>query len=122
MKEAIIKTLKKDILNRLNQKMLGIEIPVSSENLTSLVSQKPRNPPIERKTAANINKKQSKSKTLKADNSLIKSNEFANVETTPCQICGRHFAVERIDKHSAICAGIKPRPVFDPKKMRAKGT
>ena len=42
----------------------------------------------------------------------------------PCDICGRSFRVERLEKHKEACekTRIKKRPVFDEKKMRLKGT
>lgn len=43
-----------------------------------------------------------------------------------CKICGRNFAPDRLEKHEAICAKskakAKKRKVFDPVKMRTKGT
>ncbi|XP_063842965.1 serine/arginine repetitive matrix protein 1-like isoform X3 [Scylla paramamosain] len=43
-----------------------------------------------------------------------------------CKICGRNFAPDRIEKHETICsksqAKAKKRKVFDPVKMRTKGT
>lgn len=43
-----------------------------------------------------------------------------------CKICGRNFAPDRIEKHETICAKSnaksKKRKVFDPVKMRTKGT
>nr|XP_027238120.1 translation initiation factor IF-2-like isoform X2 [Penaeus vannamei] len=43
-----------------------------------------------------------------------------------CKICGRNFAPDRLEKHESICAKsqakAKKRKVFDPVKMRTKGT
>ncbi|XP_071552703.1 uncharacterized protein [Panulirus ornatus] len=43
-----------------------------------------------------------------------------------CKICGRNFAPDRIEKHETICSKsqtkAKKRKVFDPVKMRTKGT
>lgn len=43
-----------------------------------------------------------------------------------CKICGRNFAKDRLEKHETICAKTKAkakkRKVFDPVKMRTKGT
>ncbi|XP_053649211.2 NHS-like protein 3 isoform X2 [Cherax quadricarinatus] len=43
-----------------------------------------------------------------------------------CKICGRNFAPDRLEKHETICAKShakdKKRKVFDPVKMRTKGT
>ncbi|XP_068204188.1 zinc finger C2HC domain-containing protein 1C-like [Palaemon carinicauda] len=43
-----------------------------------------------------------------------------------CKICGRNFAPDRLEKHETICAKTKAkakkRKVFDPVKMRTKGT
>ncbi|KAG0728100.1 Zinc finger C2HC domain-containing protein 1C [Chionoecetes opilio] len=43
-----------------------------------------------------------------------------------CKICGRNFAPDRIEKHEVICAKsntkAKKRKVFDPVKMRTRGT
>ncbi|KAG1652797.1 Zinc finger C2HC domain-containing protein 1C [Nymphon striatum] len=43
---------------------------------------------------------------------------------TPCKICGRSFAKDRIDKHVGICKSTtqKKRKVFDITKMRTQGT
>lgn len=41
-----------------------------------------------------------------------------------CRNCGRHFAADRLAKHEEICikTSKKKRKVFDPTKMRVKGT
>ncbi|KAG8234628.1 hypothetical protein J437_LFUL014204 [Ladona fulva] len=41
-----------------------------------------------------------------------------------CRNCGRHFAQDRLPKHEEICVKTskKKRKVFDPTKMRVKGT
>ena len=42
----------------------------------------------------------------------------------PCNICGRKFAADRLDKHRNACekASQKKRKVFDATKMRTDGT
>lgn len=44
--------------------------------------------------------------------------------TAPCNICGRCFATDRLEKHESICKKTKSkkRKVFDPTKMRMEGT
>ncbi|XP_042236529.1 atrophin-1-like isoform X3 [Homarus americanus] len=45
-----------------------------------------------------------------------------------CKVCGRNFATDRLEKHETICAKSKAKSkkrknkVFDPVKMRTKGT
>lgn len=48
----------------------------------------------------------------------------ADPNLTECPFCERHFALDRIDKHKDICqkTATKKRKVFDPTKMRMKGT
>ncbi|XP_029454271.1 zinc finger C2HC domain-containing protein 1C isoform X2 [Rhinatrema bivittatum] len=45
-------------------------------------------------------------------------------DLVPCQICGRTFLLERLQKHVAVCKKMKnsKRKVFDSSKARTKGT
>ncbi|KAI8829743.1 hypothetical protein BJ741DRAFT_652795, partial [Chytriomyces cf. hyalinus JEL632] len=46
-----------------------------------------------------------------------------SIQLSPCRVCGRRFAVDRLQKHERACAkSSKPRKAFDPAKMRKKGT
>ncbi|KAJ3217428.1 Zinc finger C2HC domain-containing protein 1C, partial [Chytriomyces hyalinus] len=46
-----------------------------------------------------------------------------SIQLSPCRVCGRRFAVDRLQKHERACAkSNKPRKAFDPAKMRKKGT
>ena len=48
-----------------------------------------------------------------------------NLNLRPCQVCGRKFAEDRIEKHRKACEkskNKKPRKVFDTTKMRTQGT
>ncbi|XP_074661422.1 uncharacterized protein LOC141914047 isoform X2 [Tubulanus polymorphus] len=46
-----------------------------------------------------------------------------NVNLKPCSICGRKFALERLEKHKQACSkASKKRKVFDATKMRTVGT
>ena len=46
------------------------------------------------------------------------------VQLQPCSICGRKFAVDRLERHAKVCkkSSQKKRKVFDPVKMRTEGT
>ena len=57
-------------------------------------------------------------------NVASEAREAPVVDMVPCDLCGRRFAADRLARHSAICAKVsqKKRKVFDPAKMRAKGT
>ncbi|XP_046401523.1 zinc finger C2HC domain-containing protein 1C-like [Ischnura elegans] len=48
----------------------------------------------------------------------------ANSDLPQCKNCGRHFAADRLALHESIClkTSKKKRKVFDPTKMRVKGT
>ncbi|XP_072284246.1 zinc finger C2HC domain-containing protein 1C isoform X2 [Pyxicephalus adspersus] len=60
----------------------------------------------------------------------IKSFRSAHVEEdngedlAPCQLCGRNFMVQRLEKHMQVCQKMLnyKRKVFDSSKARAKGT
>jgi hypothetical protein len=47
----------------------------------------------------------------------------AQMDLTPCSLCGRKFAADRLPKHEAACAKAKSRPkkVFDGTKIRTAG-
>ena len=47
-----------------------------------------------------------------------------NLNLKPCPVCGRKFAVERLQKHQVACekSKKKPRKVFDMTKQRTQGT
>lgn len=47
-----------------------------------------------------------------------------SVDVSPCSICGRKFAVDRLAKHIKICAksSKSKRKVFDTRKHRSEGT
>lgn len=45
-----------------------------------------------------------------------------SVQTVPCSVCNRHFSVDRIQTHAAICSNTKERKVYDVAKMRVQGT
>jgi hypothetical protein len=44
------------------------------------------------------------------------------VEVVPCTICGRKFAVDRIQTHANICSQAKERTPYDVAMMRVAGT
>jgi hypothetical protein len=50
----------------------------------------------------------------------------SNVTLSPCGVCGRKFATERLAKHQAVCkknaSTAKKRKTFDTKKSRIQGT
>ena len=49
-----------------------------------------------------------------------------NVKLASCQVCGRNFARDRLEKHMKVCSkattAARKRKVFDPHKMRVQGT
>jgi hypothetical protein len=120
MGEETIKLIKKQILQKLNFKMLGIKIsspPQSNEDL----HKQPR------KIIVNGKSDIPKKRLIKAIKQLKKpiGREMDGVGVTegyiPCSNCGRKFNADRVQKHNMICSKISVRPVFDPIKMRAKG-
>ena len=48
--------------------------------------------------------------------------EFQSVQTVACKTCDRHFTLERIEKHEAICTQRRAKKVYDIVQMRVKGT
>jgi hypothetical protein len=124
MGEETIKLIKKQILQKLNLKMLGIKIspPQSFENLHNIPKKifgKVGNPAsfreIPKKTLIMPIKQQRKPIEREMD-------EVGNTQGyIPCSNCGRKFNADRVQKHAKICSKISARPVFDPKRMRAKG-
>ena len=65
----------------------------------------------------------SNSPTLPARNSDFQIDEEGRyVEVVPCTICGRKFAVDRIQTHANICSHTKERKPYDVAMMRVAGT
>lgn len=53
-----------------------------------------------------------------------KNVEEVSLDISPCSICGRNFASERLPKHEKVCAKAtnSKRKVFDTRKHRSVGT
>jgi hypothetical protein len=65
----------------------------------------------------------SNSPSLPAKNSDFQVDEEGRyVEVVPCTICGRKFAVDRIQTHANICSHQKERKPYDVAMMRVSGT
>ncbi|KAM4690546.1 zinc finger C2HC domain-containing protein 1C [Rhinophrynus dorsalis] len=50
--------------------------------------------------------------------------EVLDSELVPCELCGRNFTVQRLEKHTQVCEKMQSskRKVFDSSKARVKGT
>ena len=110
----------------------------SNENLKDTYSVKSATPPPPRHVPpqqnATVKKKPSYQPEVNLDNestafyanmaSTSEAQEAPAVDMVACDLCGRRFAADRLAKHTTICEKVsqKKRKVFDPAKMRAKGT
>ena len=107
----------------------------SKQNYNQAPPVKPSPPPVSHvapKRTAPAKKKASYQPEVDLDNEgtafyanvASEAREAPVVDTVPCDLCGRRFAADRLARHSTICAKVsqKKRKVFDPAKMRAKGT
>ena len=98
--------------------------PVQKPKPKPVKKRKPSPPPVE-----NIPPEEQLPPTSGANdylNILATEHDAApqNLNLRPCPVCGRKFAVERLQKHQTACekSKKKPRKVFDMTKQRTQGT